>query len=85
MDITIVWGSGVILGFLLLLVYFRFHQRVERIPFIGAIIFSLIWPVTVVVVLSVWTVNGLSRAYRTHAYRKIQRKKNDNYISKTKG
>ena len=82
MDITIVWASGVMLGFVLLLFYFRFHQRVEKTPFIGAIFFALIWPVTVVVILSVWTVNGLLRAYRIHSYRKINIKRNDNYKSK---
>lgn len=84
-DITIVWGSGVMLGFVLLLVYFRFHQRVKKIPFIGAVFFALIWPVTVVVILSVWTVNGLLRAYRIHSYRKISIKRNGNYKSKNNG
>ncbi len=85
MDTFFVWEAGSVLGFFLLLIYFRFHQKVEKIPFIWSIFFSLIWPITVIVILSVWSVNGLSKVYSFHVSKKNVKDVNqsdDNFNSK---
>lgn len=75
MGLTIVWGFGVILGVILLCIYFLFYRKSERLPFMSLLLFAIIWPVTVIIILSLWTLNGLSRIYRVEAYRKKHHKK----------
>lgn len=70
MDKLFIWGAGAVLGFFLLLVYFQFHQKFDKVPFIWAMFFSLIWPITVIVILSIWSVNGLSKIYHVYIDKK---------------
>ncbi len=70
MDKLFIWEAGAVLSFFLLMVYFRFHQRVDKIPLIWSMFFSLIWPITVIVILSIWSVNGLSKIYHVYMDKK---------------